>query len=107
MSVRCLCVDQCVSEMSVCGSVRCLCGSVRCLCVDQCVSQMSVCGIMYPLHRQSLCLFTGCLAPQQHASVSQGQTDSDDSLCCHTEIEVADQTCCLTQSQYADTGPTG
>ena len=27
-------------------------------------------------------------------------------MCCHTEIEVADQTIYLTQSQYADTGPT-
>ena len=26
--------------------------------------------------------------------------------CCHTEIEVADQNFYLTQSQYADTGPT-
>ena len=26
--------------------------------------------------------------------------------CCHTEIEVADQTFRLTQSQYTDTGPT-
>ena len=27
-------------------------------------------------------------------------------MCCHTEIEVADQTFYLTQSQYTDTGPT-
>ena len=27
-------------------------------------------------------------------------------MCYHTEIEVADQTLCLTQSQYTDTGPT-
>ena len=26
--------------------------------------------------------------------------------CCHTEIDVADQTFYLTQSQYTDTGPT-
>ena len=26
--------------------------------------------------------------------------------CCHTEIEVADQTSYLTQPQYTDTGPT-
>ena len=42
-------------------------------------------------------LFVCCLTSQQHASVSQG---------CHTEIEVADQTFYLTQSQYTDTGPT-
>ena len=27
-------------------------------------------------------------------------------MCCCTEIEVADQTFCLFQSQYTDTGPT-
>ena len=27
-------------------------------------------------------------------------------MCCHTEIEVADQTFYLTQPQYTDTGPT-
>ena len=45
-------------------------------------------------------LFVGCLTSQQQASVSQGR------ICCHTEIEVADQTFYLTQSQYTDTGPT-
>ena len=43
---------------------------------------------------------------QQHASVSQGQICSDKFMCCHTEIEVVDQTYYLTQSQYIDTGPT-
>ena len=52
------------------------------------------------------CLFFGCLTSQQHASVSQGQSCSDKFTCCHTEIEVADQTFHLTQSQYTDTGPT-
>ena len=51
-------------------------------------------------------LFAGCVTSQQHASVSQGQICSDNSPCCHTEIEVADQTFYLTQSQYTDTGPT-
>ena len=51
-------------------------------------------------------LFVGCLTSQQHASVSQGRICSDKSMCCHTEIEVADQTFHLTQSQYIDTGPT-
>ena len=41
-----------------------------------------------------------CLTSQQHASVSQGR------ICCHTEIEVAEQTFHLIQSQYTDTGPT-
>ena len=30
----------------------------------------------------------------------------DNSTCCHTEMEAIDQACYLTQSQYADTGPT-
>ena len=51
-------------------------------------------------------LFVGCLTSQQHASVSQGWICSDKFTCCHTEIEVADQTFYLIQSQYTDTGPT-
>ena len=51
-------------------------------------------------------LFVGCLTSQQHASVSQGRICSDIFTCCHTEIEVADQTFHLTQWQYTDTGPT-
>ena len=39
-------------------------------------------------------------------SVSQGRICSDNFTCCHTEIEVADPTFYLTQSQYTDTGPT-
>ena len=53
-----------------------------------------------------VCLFVGCLTSQQHASVSQGWICSDNFTCCHTEIEVADQTFYLTQSQYTDTGLT-
>ena len=48
----------------------------------------------------------GCLTSQQHAGVSQGQICSDNCMCCHSEIEIADQTFHLTQSQYTDTGPT-
>ena len=51
-------------------------------------------------------LYVGCLTSQQHASVSQGRICPDNFTCCHTEIEVADQTFCLTQSQYTDTRPT-
>ena len=51
-------------------------------------------------------LLVGCLTSQQHASVSQEQICSDNFTCCHTEIEVADQTFHLTQSQYTDTGLT-
>ena len=51
-------------------------------------------------------LFIGCWTSQQHASVSQGRICSDNFTCCHTEIEVVDQTFYLTQSQYTDTGLT-
>ena len=54
----------------------------------------------------TVCLLVGCLTSQQQASVSQGRICSDIFTCCHTEIEVADQTFYLTQSQYTDTGPT-
>ena len=47
----------------------------------------------------------GCLTSQQQASVSQGRICSDNFTCCHTEIEDADQTFYLTQSQYTDTRP--
>ena len=50
------------------------------------------------------CLFVGCWTSQQHASVSQGWICSDNIMCCHTEIEAANQTFHLTQSQYIDTG---
>ena len=53
-----------------------------------------------------VCLLVGCLTSQQQASVSQGRICKDNFTCCHTEIEVADQTFYLTQSQYTDTGPT-
>ena len=55
---------------------------------------------------QFVCLLVGCLTSQQQASVSQGRICSDNFTCCHTEIEVADPTFYLTQSQYTDTGPT-
>ena len=53
-----------------------------------------------------VCLLVGCLTSQQHASVSQGRICSDNYTLCHTEIEVADQTFNLTESQYTDTWPT-
>ena len=51
-------------------------------------------------------LLVACLTSQQHASASQGRICSDNFTCCHTQIEVADQTFYLTQSQYTDTGLT-
>ena len=60
--------------------------------------------------KNEVCWLVGCLAGcltfQRHASVSQGRICSDNFTCCHTEIEVADPTFYLTQSQYTDTGPT-
>ena len=53
-----------------------------------------------------VCWLVGCLTSQQQASVSQGRICTDNFTCCHTEIEAADQTFHLTQSQYTDTGPT-
>ena len=50
-------------------------------------------------------LFVGCLTSQQHSSVSQGRICLDNCTYCHIEIEVADQTFYLNQSQYTDTGP--
>ena len=47
----------------------------------------------------------GCLTSQQQVSVSQGRICSDNCTCLHTEVEAADQTFYLTQSQYTDTGP--
>ena len=53
-----------------------------------------------------VCLLVGCLTSQQQASISQGRICSDNFTCCHTEIQVRDQTFYLTQSQYTNTGPT-
>ena len=44
-----------------------------------------------------VCFLVGCLTSQLQASVSQGRICTDNFTCCHTEIEVADQTFCLTQ----------
>ena len=85
-----------------------------------CDNMVSTTGVTSPLcvdtgHRRRVwrhlslwfvCLFFGCLTSQQQANVSQGRICSDNLTCCHTEIEVADQTFYLTQSQYTDTGPT-
>ena len=60
-----------------------------------------------PLSFLWACLFVvGCLTSQQHASVFQGRICTDNFTCCHTEIEAADPTFHLTQSQNTDTGPT-
>ena len=51
-------------------------------------------------------LFVGSLTSGQYASVSQERTYSNNCTFCHTEIEVADQSSCLPQSQDTDTEPT-
>ena len=56
--------------------------------------------------KREILFFVGCLKSQQHASVPQEWICSDKFMCCHTEMEIADQTFHLTQSQYTDTGPT-
>ena len=53
-----------------------------------------------------VCWLLACFTSQQHVNVSQGRICSDNFTCCHTEIEAADPTFYLTQSQYSDTGPT-
>ena len=66
----------------------------------------SISGLPHDIAKERVCLLVGCLTSQQHASVSQGRICTDNFTCCHTEIEAADQTFHLTQSQYIDTGPT-
>ena len=51
---------------------------------------------------QAMLLSVGCLTSQQ----PPGWIYPDNCRCCHTEIEVADQTCYPNQSQYTDTGRT-
>ena len=54
----------------------------------------------------SLVVFVGCLTAKQHAHVFYRLVCSDNCMCCHTETDIAHQTCHLTQSQYTDTWPT-
>ena len=46
----------------------------------------------------NLRFLVGCLTSQQHATGSQGWICLGNCVCCHTEIEDADQTCCFTNS---------
>ena len=57
---------------------------------------------------QVLVCFLFAERPNNRQSVSHGQICSHSciSTCCHTEIVAEDQTCCLTQSTYTDTGQT-
>ena len=96
--VVCVCV--CERE-SVCVCVCvCVCAHAR-MCVQKAIGRQ-----MERESERMFVLFVGCLSSQQHASVSEGRICTDNLTCCHTEIEAADQTFHLTQSQYTDTGPT-
>ena len=51
--------------------------------------------------------FVGWLLNVPNAYVSEGRNCLNNHfMCCHTEVEVANQTCFQIQSQYTDTGPT-
>ena len=94
-----------------CGgpSVLLLCNRLEYLCLlhghDSTRGKLGVLPLSHaPEVWEFVCLLVGCLTSHQHASVSQGCICSDNFTCCHTEIEVADQTFYLTQ--YTDTGLT-
>ena len=94
-----------------CPVMGLVCHSFRCVCARRVASQMGFLlsglgAVQDGRRKQELLSLVGCLTSQQHASASQGRTCSDNLTCCHTEIEVADPTFHLTQSQYTDTGPT-
>ena len=66
----------------------------RCSGYQGCSAPITQVGLSEP----RVCLLAGCLTSQQQASVSQGWICSNNLTCCHTEIEVAEQTFYLTQS---------
>ena len=67
---------------------------------------LSMCSKSHTQRGLFVCWLLACLKSHQQVSVSQGRICSDNFTCCHTEIEVADQTFQFTQSQYTATGPT-
>ena len=80
---------------------------VSMLCVTMCSS------FLYLLLQYSstpedhnVCFLVDCLTSKPCASVPTGRICSDRCMCCHTEIEVADQTLNFIQSQYTDSGRT-
>ena len=101
-----------LSQQFVCLFIGCLTSQVSvsqgriCLTSQQQVSVSQ--GRICLTSQQQVSVSQGriCLTSQQQVSVSQGRICSDNFTCCHTEIEVADPTFYLTQSQYTDTGPT-
>ena len=73
------------------------------ICMDLCCGAPPMCLVKCPM---KLLVFSAWLLFmwRQHASISQGWICSDDCMCCHIDIEVADQTLYLTQLLYTDTG---
>ena len=69
--------------------------------LSECSSALT--NLNYKIHDS---VIVCCLTSQQHACVSQRLICSYNYECCHTEIDVADQTFYLTQSQNAESGPT-
>ena len=62
------------------------------------------CVMAWGAFRQGVVLvFVGCFVSQRHSNVSHRYIRSEHFSCCKTEV--ANQTLCLTQSQYTDTGP--
>ena len=87
-SQRWICFTRCTSQQHANASQRWI-------CFTRCTSQQ------HANASQRWICFTRCTS-QQHANASQRW------ICftrCHTEIEAADQTFYLTQSQYMNTGP--
>ena len=99
--------------LRLCNTVTCVTG----LRFKPCLWYDSLIGVVFkmPFRKQTL---VACLMSLQRVTISQGRICENDCTCCHTEIEVTDQTCCchietevtdqtfyLTQSRYADTGP--
>ena len=87
--------------------VGCMCAWVRMLrnALDSTAVIFNTKACHNPVLELLFVVVVGCSTSQQHASVSQGQICSDNFMCCHTELEVADPTFHLMQSQYTDTGP--
>ena len=52
------------------------------------------------------CMLVACVTSQPHACILQGLMCQDICTCCHTEIEVENEMCFLTQSEYTDTRST-
>ena len=87
------------------GSCECHQGDVHPFETESKVRDSVVVCVHWATHRNwqtklldtRMLLLVGCLTSHPHASVSQGRICSDKFTCCHTEIEVADQTFHLTQ----------